>query len=151
MNLRELVGSGDKIGLLTLPFAVIGLILNVANPSLFSVGGPPPALRVLCIVILIPGLLAWAWSAFLILTTASRGELITRGPYALVKHPLYTAVALLVIPWIGFLLDTWLGLLIGFVVYVGARLFAPDEEAELSRSFGSAWDEYRATVKLPWL
>ena len=29
------------------------------------------------------------------------------------KHPLYTIVALLVLPWIGFLLNTWLGALIG--------------------------------------
>jgi protein-S-isoprenylcysteine O-methyltransferase Ste14 len=29
------------------------------------------------------------------------------------KHPLYTSVALLVLPWIGFLLDTSVGALIG--------------------------------------
>jgi hypothetical protein len=29
MKLKELVGSGNKIGLSTLPFLIIGLILNV--------------------------------------------------------------------------------------------------------------------------
>jgi protein-S-isoprenylcysteine O-methyltransferase Ste14 len=151
MRLRELVGSGDKIGLVTLPFLMIGLILSIANPSLFRVGGPSSALRVISIVILIPGLTIWVWSVALILTKAARKELITTGPYALVKHPLYTGVALLVLPWIGFLLDTWLGLVIGVVLYVGSRMFAPDEEAALSRTFGTAWDDYRQTVKVPWL
>jgi protein-S-isoprenylcysteine O-methyltransferase Ste14 len=151
MKLRELVGSGDKIGLFTLPFAVIGLILNLANPPLFGVGGPAPALRVTSIVILVPGLLIWAWSALLILTKAPRGELIRAGPYALVKHPLYTGVALLVLPWISILLDSWLGMLIGVVLYIGARLFAPDEEAALAKTFGAAWDDYCATVRMPWL
>lgn len=151
MKLRELVGSGDKIGLFTLPFAVIGLILNVANPRVFSVGGPAPVMRVMSIVILVPGLLIWAWSALLIVTKAPRGELIRAGPYALVRHPLYTDVALLVLPWIGFLLDSWLGMLIGVVLYIGARLFAPEEEAALSKRFGTAWDDYCSTVRMPWL
>jgi protein-S-isoprenylcysteine O-methyltransferase Ste14 len=42
-----------------------------------------------------------------------RRELITNGPYAIVKHPLYTGVALLVLPWIGFISNTWLGAVIG--------------------------------------
>lgn len=151
MRLRRLVGSGDKIGLLTLPFLLVGLILNVAFPSSFSVGGPPAALRVVSIAILIPGLAIWIWSVFLILTKVPKGELITNGPYALVKHPLYTGVALLVLPWIGFLLDTWLGLLIGVVLYVGSRVFAPREEQALSTTFGPAWDEYATSVKIPWL
>jgi hypothetical protein len=30
-TLRGLVGSGDKIGLFTLPFVIVGLILNIAH------------------------------------------------------------------------------------------------------------------------
>ncbi len=82
---------------------------------------------------------------------ASKKELITSGPYSLVKHPLYTGVALLVLPWIGFLLNTWLGVLIGMVLYVGSRIFSPEEEKALSKTFGTSWDEYCDTVKLPWL
>jgi protein-S-isoprenylcysteine O-methyltransferase Ste14 len=69
----------------------------------------------------------------------------------LVKHPLYTAVALIVLPWIGFLLNTWLGALIGIVLYIGSRIYAPAEEASLSATFGAKWDEYCSAVKIPWL
>lgn len=151
MNLKRLMGSGDKIMLLTLPFLVIGLILNIWRPALFAVGGPSPALRVLSIVLLVPGLIIWLWSVVLILTRVPRQELITGGPYALVKHPLYTSVALLVLPWVGFLLNSWLGLLLGIILYIASRLFAPQEEKDLSRLFGTAWDEYDRRVMIPWL
>ena len=149
--LRLLVGSGDRIGLFVLPVLVVGVTLNVAFPSSFVVGGPPPALRAISLVALVPGVVAWVWSAVLILRNVPRGELITTGPYALVRHPLYTAVALLVAPWVGFLLDTWLGAAVGLALYVGSRLFSPAEEARLSAEFGAAWHEYRGRVRLPWL
>ncbi len=57
---------------------------------------------------LVPGLAIWLWSVILILANVPRGRLITGGPYGWVKHPLYAAVALLVLPWAGFRLDTWL-------------------------------------------
>ena len=150
-DLRALVGSGDAIALFTLPFLIGGVILNIASPSIFDVGGPPAGLGVVCILALVPGVAVWLWSVALIVTRVPRGELITTGPYALVKHPIYTAVAILVIPPVGLLLNTWLGAAIGAVVYAASRMYAPAEEAELSRTFGAAWDDYRRRVKIPWL
>lgn len=151
MMLMRLVGSGDKIGLLLLPFLVGGLILNVAFPAFFAVGGPPAWLAALSALVLLFGVAVWLWSVVLILTRVPKGELITDGPYAVVRHPLYTGVALLVLPWLGFLLNTWLGLVLGVVLYVGNRIFAPDEEANLAASFGPRWEAYRRSVLLPWV
>lgn len=151
MKLKELVGSGDRIGLLVLPFLIVGLILNIMFPSFFTVGGPPIVLKVISIILLIPGVIIWIWSVVLILTEVPQKKLITNGPYSLVKHPLYTGVALLVLPWIGFLFNTWLGVVIGIVLYIGSRLFAPAEEELLSKTFGATWDEYSRQVKIPWL
>ena len=151
MNVKLLVGSGDRIGLFTLPFLAIGLVLNFFDPSLFSVGGPPAALAVLSAAMLIPGVIGWIWSAALILLMVPKQQLITNGPFAVVKHPLYTSVGLLVLPSIGLLLDSWLGIVIGVALYVGSRMFSPAEEEALSREFGPAWDEYCSIVKLPWL
>ncbi len=151
MKLKILVGSGRKIGLLTLPFLVAGIILNLLFPQFFRVGGPTDTLKWVSIAILVPGVIIWIWSVVLILVKVPRHELITTGPYALVLHPLYTGVALLVLPWFGFLLNTWLGLLIGLVVYTGSRLFSPEEETILARIFGESWEQYRKKVLLPWL
>lgn len=151
VTLKELVGSGDRIALFAAPFVMLGVILQVAYPSLVEVGGPPAWLRVVSLVVSIVGVVVWLWSVVLILTKARRRELITTGPFALVRHPLYTSVSLLVLPWLGFLLDTWLGAAIGLVMYVASRRYAPAEDAVLSDTFGATWDGYAASVKLPWL
>jgi protein-S-isoprenylcysteine O-methyltransferase Ste14 len=151
MKLKVLVGNGRKIGLLVLPFLVTGMVLNILFPSIFSVGGPPLVLAVISIIVLVPGVVNWLWSVYLILTKIPKKQLITTGPYALMKHPLYAGVALFVLPWFGFLINTWLGALIGIVIYIGHRLYSPEEEQMLSKIFGSAWDDYCKKVALPWL
>ena len=151
MKLKDLMGSGDRIMLLTAPFLVVGLVLNILFPSWFDVGGPSTVQKVISIIILVPGVVIWAWSVILILTDVPKKKLITTGPYALVKHPLYTSVALLVLPWVGYLLNTWLGLVVGVVLYIASRLYSPAEEAGLAQTFGPAWEAYRRKVLLPWL
>jgi len=151
MKLKALVGSGDKIGGWALPVIIIGLALNIRRPSIFSVGGPPPVLKIISIAFLAPGLVVWAWSVALILRKVPRKELITTGPYAIVKHPLYTGVAFFVLPWLGFLFNSWLGVAAGIALYAGSRVFSPREEDDLAKTFGPAWEEYRRSVKLPWL
>jgi protein-S-isoprenylcysteine O-methyltransferase Ste14 len=74
------------------------------------------------------------------MTKARAGELVTSGPYAMLKHPLNTSMALLVLPRAGFLLDSWFGAAVGVVLYAGSRLFAPREELGLAERFGPQWD-----------
>jgi protein-S-isoprenylcysteine O-methyltransferase Ste14 len=90
-------------------------------------------------------------TVLLILTKVRAGELVTTGPYSLVKRPLYTSVALLVLPWLGFPFDTWLGAVLGIALYAASRLFAPAEETELADRFGAEWDAHCHRVKVPWL
>lgn len=150
-DIKLLVGSGDRIGKFLLPFLVVGVSLNIWRPVWFSVGGPSSALRTASVVLLIPGVVGWLWSVVLILRFVPRHRLITTGPFALVKHPLYTSVSLLVLPWAGFLLDSWLGAALGILLYVSTRLYAPGEEAVLATEFGSEWDAYAQRVMIPWL
>ena len=136
---------------LVLPFLVIGLTLNILFPSIFSVGGPLNTLKIISIIFIIFGVITWIWSAALILTKVPQNKLITNGPFSLVKHPLYTGVALFVLPWVGFLCNTWLGVLIGIVMYIGSRIYSPREEELLSNNYGIEWDKYCRNVKIKWL
>jgi protein-S-isoprenylcysteine O-methyltransferase Ste14 len=151
MLLKRLVGSGDKIGLFALPFIVLGLGLNIWKPAWFSVGGPSRILQIISLVILVPGIINWAWSVYLILTKIPAKKLITTGPFSVAKHPLYTGVAFLVLPWFGFLCNSWVGIVIGGAFYVGRILYAPAEEKLLSKEFGVEWDQYLKKVLIPWL
>jgi len=150
-EIKHLVGSGDLIALFTLPFVIGGVAIHIANPALLAVDATSGPIRTVAIFVLTIGVLTWAWSVGLILSRVPKGELITSGPYAVVKHPLYTSVGLLVLPAVGVLLGTWLGVLVGAAVYIGSRLFAPAEEAELRKTFGAEWEAYARSVKLPWL
>ena len=124
----------------------------MAFPAVFAVGGPSQWLVVTAATVFAVGLVGWAWSVLVLLTTTARaGRLVTTGPYLLVCHPLYTSVALLVLPGLGLLSDTWLGAAVGLALYVASRLFAPDEEVELAERFGPQWDAYRRRVKVGWL
>ncbi len=73
-------------------------------------------------------------------------RLVTRGPYAIVRHPMYFG---LLIAGIGGLLlyQTWTG-----VVFIGCGLGvirrALREEEVLSKEFGAEWTEYCARVPM---
>jgi protein-S-isoprenylcysteine O-methyltransferase Ste14 len=149
--LKRLIGSGDKVMRTAMPVFVVGLILNLISPQVFSVGGPVAWLRTLSIVVLIPGVTLWLWAVALVLLRVPRGKLITSGPFALMRHPIYTCFGLLVLPWVGFLLDTWLGLPVGLALYLGARRYAGEEDAALRREFGAAWEAYEGRVVVRWL
>ncbi len=151
MKLKVLVGNGRKIGLFTLPFLVAGIPLNIIFPEFFMVNDTSGILFWISLLFLFVGSINWVWTVVLILTKIPRKQLITTGPYAIVKHPLYAGVALLVIPWVGFLLNSWLGIALGIVVYIGSRIFSPEEEQLLSKIFGIEWENYSKRVKLPWI
>jgi protein-S-isoprenylcysteine O-methyltransferase Ste14 len=93
----------------------------------------------------------WLVSVALILIRVPQKKLITTGPFAVVLHPLYTSVALLVVPGIGLVLDSWVGAGIGAVLYVASRLFSPREEEILEKVFPSDYAAYRRKVLIPWL
>jgi protein-S-isoprenylcysteine O-methyltransferase Ste14 len=150
MRLKVLVGEGRRIMTLTLPFAALGIVVNILRPAWFTLGFGTGGL-VAGIVLLAVGVPTWLSSVALILIRVPQKKLITTGPFAVMLHPLYTSVALLVIPGLGLLLDTWVGFAIGAVLYVSSRIFSPGEEAILQKVFPSEYAAYRGKVLLPWL
>lgn len=113
-----------------------------------GLGSAGTILGVVCLVIGVP---LWLLSAVPILVYVPRGKLITSGPFALMLHPLYTAVALLVIPGCGLLFGSWLGVALGVVLYTSARHFERSEEQDLAARFPQDYPAYRKRVLLPWL
>jgi len=152
MYLRRLIGVGDRILAATLPLAAVGIAANLTWPSVFRTG-LGAAGRVASIVLLASGVALYLTSLtqVQVLINVPRGRLITTGAFALVRHPLYCAVSLLVIPGCGLLLDSWLGSVLGATMYVASRHFRGLEEAHLAAAFGDAYRTYRARVLLPWL
>jgi protein-S-isoprenylcysteine O-methyltransferase Ste14 len=150
MKLRGLVGAGDRIIAGMLPFAVVGIVANVLWPSVFRMNAGNAGLIAGSILLAVGGPL-WLWAAAQVLLYVPQGRLITTGPFGIVLHPIYSFVALLVIPGIGLVLDTWGGFAIGAALYVSSRIFAPREERQLAKEFPDDYPAYRSRVLLPWL
>ena len=84
------------------------------------------------------------WSA--IVTLKQDHELVTSGPYALVRHPIYTG---LLFGFLGsaFALGQCRGLLAVAIVYLALLRKYRLEERWMHERFGAAYDAYRARVK----
>jgi protein-S-isoprenylcysteine O-methyltransferase Ste14 len=150
MKLKILVGMGGRIMSLTLPFIVVGIVANILWPRVFTLGFGTGGL-IAGIVLLALGVPAWLTSVALVLIHVPKKRLITSGPFAVILHPMYTVVALLVLPGVGLVLDTWVGAGIGVALYVASRIYSPREEEILEKIFPTEYPAYRKRVLLPWL
>jgi protein-S-isoprenylcysteine O-methyltransferase Ste14 len=72
-------------------------------------------------------------------------ELVTRGPYAIVRHPIYTGMLVMGLG-IATAFDSWLS--VGFVLLfaVPFTLHTAIEEQMLASHFGEAWRDYASRV-----
>jgi protein-S-isoprenylcysteine O-methyltransferase Ste14 len=84
------------------------------------------------------------WSA---IPELKRGhELVTHGPYAVVRHPIYTGL-LLMFGAIALFWDTPAGLFLLLVAVVGIQLKLTREETLLAGEFPEQWPAYHARTK----
>jgi protein-S-isoprenylcysteine O-methyltransferase Ste14 len=73
-------------------------------------------------------------------------QLITEGPYRLVRNPIYTGMFGMLLAT-GLAVSHWLGLLIAIVVYaVGTLVRVHSEEKLLRGAFGAEFDSYARRV-----
>jgi protein-S-isoprenylcysteine O-methyltransferase Ste14 len=80
-------------------------------------------------------------------------ELIRTGPYAIVRHPVYASLFVMMLAT-GLLFARWQMLLIGIVLYIaGTEIRIHAEEGLLRARFGEKFEEYRRSVPayLPFL
>lgn len=122
-----------------------GVRLSVASLDL------PPTLRWLGVglALLAAGLLAWSFES---LGTSYRGgvglwedhELVTRGPYRWVRHPIYLGFVVVMVG-VSLLSANWLAGVSGIILTLCIPILRlPVEEAELEERFGDRWRSYRA-------
>jgi len=98
----------------------------------------------LCIALWARAMLGGNWSGLTVLK--DQHELIERGPYAFVRHPIYTGVLLMVLGTVMFW-GTRDGLVVLAIIVVGLFLKARTEERMLTKHFPEAYPRYRARVR----
>lgn len=137
--------------------ALVYIVTYAAVPrlldwSLVDVPDPFRWVGALTALGLVPPLLAWAQRSLgrnvtTTVITRERHELITHGPYRLVRHPLYT-IGLMLYGSLALISGSWfLGTLL-VAAFGVLMLRLPKEEAMLEERFGDAYRAYmRATPR----
>ena len=138
-----IVGAAALLLVPRVPFAVLNRRILPAGPLSFWTGGAITA----------SGLLFSVWARLHIgknwssdVTLKVDHELITTGPYALVRHPIYTGLL------IGFLGSAvargeWRGLLALALVVIALWIKLRLEETWMREHFGPAYEGYSRHVK----
>jgi protein-S-isoprenylcysteine O-methyltransferase Ste14 len=84
------------------------------------------------------------WSGAIVLK--EHHELIDRGPYAFVRHPIYTGVLLMVLGVVT-VSGTWAGVILFATMFAGLIVKARREERLLTKHFPEVYPLYRARVR----
>ncbi len=117
--------------------------------------GPFGELAGWCLILLALGLMGWAFLTFKgaranILPHRAAGALLTSGPFALSRNPIYLSEAMLMAGF-GFTGGSlWWWLLLPVFVMAVTRLAVVREEAHMAAKFGPVWEDYASRVRR-WL
>ncbi|MEE9163080.1 MAG: methyltransferase [Candidatus Neomarinimicrobiota bacterium] len=86
------------------------------------------------------------WSLGILAGALREGRLARTGPYALVRHPMYSAVMYSGTAAVAFAFQAWVVLLAVVPVHLVWLRLARMEEAELRGRFGKGYSEYAAAT-----
>ena len=140
-------GVGPKIFLPGIGYDVITGIATHFWPDVFLMRSIPSSILASAgIVLLIFGIPMWAIAVWTIVRAFSRGELVTRGVYGFVRHPIYSALIVFIFPGIALLCRSWPMLLASLVAYIIFKLLIKREDRYLEEKFGKAYLDYRSRV-----
>lgn len=135
------------------------LLLYLFRPSTLSDFALPlwPAVRWFGVGLLAASLVLLGWVHFALgrnfnttLVLRTEHELITKGPYRWVRHPMYSSFVVLLLGMFLVSGNVLLGVTSGLFLIALLWLRTPLEEAQLMERFGAAYGEYRQRTGLLW-
>jgi len=140
-------GIGPRLALLCLPYVILSLIVMYRYPEFFDLRILDfPDVKVLGFVWLGGGIIFWISSGIYFLNHFKAGKLITKGPFALCRNPIYSSLIVFVIPSLAFIFHSGLIFSISLVLYIGFKISIHGETNVLKRIFGEEYGRYEKSV-----
>ncbi len=141
-----IIGQGGKIILFMLPSLIAAILVHVYFPQIAALPDSLQFIQPAGYILLIPGVLLWGTAVFQLLTGFSKGKLVTRGAYGVVRNPIYSSVTFFILPAVALLTFTWVYLVPAGFLYAGVMKFIGTEEQQLTEAFGKEYEDYLARV-----
>jgi protein-S-isoprenylcysteine O-methyltransferase Ste14 len=140
-------GIGPKLALLCLPYIILSIVVMVKYPEFFDLKFLDYTfVKVIGFIWLGLGFILWISSAIYFLKYFKTGELITGGPFALCRNPIYSSLIVFVIPALGLIFHSGLIFTIAVVLYIGFKISIHGENILLRRNFGEEFEIYKESV-----
>ncbi len=137
-------GIGPKIALPSVLYGAFGACVTYVYPEQLRMSLVPSWVCLACgTSFLVVGIMFYVISLRLLLSNMKRETLTTTGPYRVVRHPIYAAWILCIMPGIALVLRSWILLSTPMVCYTAFRFFVHEEEDLLEAVFGGAYETYR--------
>jgi protein-S-isoprenylcysteine O-methyltransferase Ste14 len=140
-------GIGPKLALLCLPYIILSILVMRRYPDFFDLGFlDSPDVRVLGFVGLGAGMIFWMSSGLYFLRHFKAGKLMTKGPFALCRNPIYSSILVFIIPSLALVLHSGLIFSISLVMYIGFKISIHGESHLLRSAFGEEFERYEKSV-----
>ena len=142
-----LFGCGPKLALLCLPYVILSLIVMYKYPEFFDLRFLDFSFaKILGFIWLALGVIYWMYSAFYFLKYFKPGSLITQGPFALCRNPIYSSIIVFIIPSLALIFHSGLIFSIALVLYIGFKISIHGETNILKKIFGEEYEMYEKSV-----
>lgn len=140
-------GVGPRIGRAAVLYAAAAGIATFLWPELCLVESVPYRLLAWiggCFVAV--GVVMLALAARAVMTAYNRDQLVTTGIAALVRHPIYSAWIMFILPGLVLFSASWPVFLTPVAAYMAFRRFIHTEDEYLTKHFGKSYLDYRQRV-----
>ena len=146
-NKMTVLGIAPKIALIFFPYLAFTIILQIIKSDIFTITQIPYiACVILGVLLIVVGLVLWALSGRIIQNAFKEGKLLTKGIYAIVRHPMYSGILVFFSSGIALVSCSWVMLTAPFVGYIVFKLLIKEEENYLERKFGQEYFDYKSKV-----
>jgi protein-S-isoprenylcysteine O-methyltransferase Ste14 len=142
-----LFGCGPKLALLSLPYVILSLIVLYRYPDFFDLKFLDIYfVKILGFVWLGMGIIFWIYAAIYFLNYFKPGKLITKGPFALCRNPIYSSIIVFIVPSLGLIFHSGMIISISVVLYIGFKISIHGETTILRRIFGEEYEVFEKSV-----
>ncbi len=137
-------GIGPRFSIITVMTGLVTGWFTHQYPSIFKIQAIPPwCFWGLGSILVVTGTALYVLALNSFNEAYRHKELVTQGPYAWVRHPIYSAWIILICPGIVLFFQSWLMWLLPLVAYLGFKASIHLEDAHLEERFGQAYLDYR--------